>query len=78
MYYIGEREKYTILYICKVQMLREFQIISKNFTHFKKKIVMWEIFSKGPGAKNDASESPGCFNQILTFESRKWSRVATF
>ena len=23
--------------------------------------------SKGPGAKNDTSESPGCFNQILTF-----------
>ena len=33
---------------------------------------------KGPGAKNDTSESPGCFNQILTFESRKWSPVATF
>ena len=35
-------------------------------------------FSKGPGAKNDTSKSPGCFNQILTFESRKWSPVATF
>ena len=34
--------------------------------------------TKGPGAKNDTSESPGCFNQILTFESRKWSPVATF
>ena len=33
---------------------------------------------KGPGAKNDTIESPGCFNQILTFESRKWSPVATF
>ena len=35
-------------------------------------------FTKGPGAKNDTSESPGCFNQILTFESRKWSPLATF
>ena len=34
--------------------------------------------SKGPGAKNDTTESPGCFNQILTFESGKWSPVATF
>ena len=34
--------------------------------------------TKGPGAKNDTTESPGCFNQILTFESRKWSPVATF
>ena len=33
---------------------------------------------KGTGAKNDTSKSPGCFNQILTFESRKWSPVATF
>ena len=37
-----------------------------------------EDFFKGPGAKNDTTESPGCFNQILTFESRKWSPVATF
>ena len=36
------------------------------------------ISSKGPGAKNDTSENPGCFNQILSFESRKWSPVATF
>ena len=36
------------------------------------------VKSKGPGAKNDTTESPGCFNQILTFESRKWSPVATF
>ena len=34
--------------------------------------------TKGPGAKNDTSESLGCFNQILTFESRKWSPVATY
>ena len=36
------------------------------------------LLTKGPGAKNDTSKSPGCFNQILTFESRKWSPVATF
>ena len=36
------------------------------------------IITKGPGAKNDTSKSPGCFNQILTFESRKWSPIATF
>ena len=35
-------------------------------------------WTKGPGAKNDTTESLGCFNQILTFESRKWSPVATF
>ena len=33
---------------------------------------------KGPAAKNDTTENPGCFNQILSFESRKWSPVATF
>ena len=42
------------------------------------KFVYYEKATKGPGAKNDTSESPGCFNQILTFESRKWSPVATF
>ena len=26
-----------------------------------------EDFAKGPGAKNDTTESPGCFNQILTW-----------
>ena len=34
--------------------------------------------TKGPAAKNDTTENPGCFNQILSFESRKWSPVATF
>ena len=33
---------------------------------------------KGPAAKNDTTENPGCFNQILSFESRKGSPVATF
>ena len=33
---------------------------------------------KGPGAKKATRKSPGYFNQILTFESRKWSPVATF
>ena len=36
------------------------------------------FFFKGPGAKKAIRESPGYFNQILTFESRKWSPVATF
>ena len=31
-----------------------------------------------PAAKNDTTENRGCFNQILSFESRKWSPVATF
>ena len=44
----------------------------------KLKYIYSEKATKGPGAKNDTSESPGCFNQILTFESRKWSPVATF
>ena len=35
-------------------------------------------FFKGPGAKNDTSENPGSFNQILSFESQKGSPVATF
>ena len=34
--------------------------------------------TKGPAAKNDTTENPGCFNQILSFESRKGSPVATF
>ena len=34
--------------------------------------------TKGPGAKKAIRKSPGYFNQILTFESRKWSLVATF
>ena len=34
--------------------------------------------AKGPGAKNATRESPGYFYQILTFESRKGSPVATF
>ena len=33
---------------------------------------------KGPEAKKAIRKSPGYFNQILTFESRKWSPVATF
>ena len=33
---------------------------------------------KGPAAKNATRESPGSFNQILNFESWKWSPVATF
>ena len=33
---------------------------------------------KGPAAKKAIRKSPGYFNQILTFESRKWSLVATF
>ena len=37
-----------------------------------------EDFFKGPGAKNDTSQNPGSFNQILSFESRKGSPVATF
>ena len=36
------------------------------------------LSSKGPGAKNATRESPGSFNQILNFESWKWSPVATF
>ena len=40
--------------------------------------VEWKSASKGPGAKNDTSENPGSFNQILSFESQKWSPVATF
>ena len=34
--------------------------------------------TKGPAAKKAIRKSPGYFNQILTFESRKWSPVATF
>ena len=49
----------------------------KNVQGDHKKIKMAKPF-KGPGAKNDTTESPGCFNQILTFVSRKWSPVATF
>ena len=37
----------------------------------------FQVLTKGPGAKNDTTESPGCFNQILTFESQKWSPLAT-
>ena len=33
---------------------------------------------KGPAAKNDTTENPGGFNQILSFESQKGSPVATF
>ena len=33
---------------------------------------------KGPAAKNDTTENPGYFNEIMSFESRKWSPVATF
>ena len=32
-------------------------------------ISIHKVKSKGPGAKNDTSENPGSFNQILTFES---------
>ena len=35
-------------------------------------------FAKGPAAKNDTTENPACFNQILSFESRKGSPVAAF
>ena len=34
--------------------------------------------TKGPAAKKAMRKNPGYFNQILTFESRKWSPVATF
>ena len=36
------------------------------------------FLKNGPGAKKAMRKSPGYFNQILTFESRKWSPVATF
>ena len=49
-----------------------------HFTNFILKFRYSEKATKGPGAKNDSSESPGCFNQILTFESQKRSPVATF
>ena len=42
------------------------------------KFIYSEKATRGPGAKNVTTESPGCFNQILTFESQKWSPVATF
>ena len=57
-----------IVYFLKKTMLR--LVSGSSILHPKN--------TKGPGAKNDTSESPGCFNQILTFESRKWSPVATF
>ena len=34
-------------------------------------------FAKGPGAKKATRKSPGYFNQILNFESWKWSRFET-
>ena len=42
------------------------------------KFIYSEKATKGPAAKNDTTENPGCFNQILSFESRKGSPVATF
>ena len=45
---------------------------------FHVKFIYSEKATKGPAAKNDTTENPGCFNQILSFESRKGSPVATF
>ena len=42
------------------------------------KFIYSEKATKGPAAKNDTTENPGCFNQILSFESPKGSPVATF
>ena len=36
------------------------------------------MVTKGPAAKKAIRKSPGYSNQILTFESQKWSPVATF
>ena len=46
--------------------------------NFFVKLRYYEKATKGPGAKNATRESPGSFNQILNFESWKWSPVATF
>ena len=54
--------------------MAHFLFIAQSF--YKSKNVL--AVSKGPGAKNDTSENPGCFNQILSFESRKGSPAATF
>ena len=53
---------------------------SRNKSDEKRKLYCIGLIdlTKGPAAKNDTSENPGCFNQILSFESRKWSPVATF
>ena len=42
------------------------------------KFIYSEKATKGPGAKKATRKSPGYFNQILNFESWKWSPVATF
>ena len=39
-----------------------------HFTNFILKFRYSEKATKGPGAKNDTSQNPGSFNQILSFE----------
>ena len=50
--------------------------VRKNCSSDREKLLKFEAegreFAKGPGAKKATRKSPGYFNQILTFESRKW------
>ena len=57
--------------------LWNFNRIALSYLQIQKKISDKPTV-KGPGAKNDTSQNPGSFNQILSFESRKGSPVATF
>ena len=88
------RSKMFCLLLCELQVrTRQSRCIEVVHPYFQFMIscswflrIIWDSFwilkrrkgVKGPGAKNDTSKSPGCFNQILTFGSRKWSLVATF
>jgi hypothetical protein len=65
------------LFVYDSSGLRQYE--KKIFSFFiYLKFIYSEKATKGPAAKNDTTENPGCFNQILSFESRKWSPVATF
>ena len=92
--YVPLRSKMFCLLLCELQVrTRQSRCIEVVHPYFQFMIsclwflrIIWDSFwilkrrkgVKGPGARNDTSKSPGCFNQILTFESWKWSPIATF
>ena len=62
----------------KINKILRTRILVSYFISTMVKFGLSEKHTKGPGAKKAMSKSPGYFYQILTFESRKGSPVATF
>ena len=69
---MNQTEALASLALCTLWQYRLWILQARN-TKLERFLAKNQLYSteitKGPGAKNDTSQNPGSFNQILSFES---------